>query len=60
MAISDHEMIKEKEEYKEEEEEESGIFPYDSDDSEDDPTYDILEETRLGLSKLAMKKSKSR
>ncbi|XP_058106988.1 zinc finger CCCH domain-containing protein 62-like [Magnolia sinica] len=33
---------------------------YDSDDSEDDPSYDVLEETRSGRSKLSEKKPKSR
>ncbi|XP_077234648.1 uncharacterized protein LOC143876842 [Tasmannia lanceolata] len=39
---------------------ESGIDECYSDDSEEDPTYDILEETRSGLSNLSIKKSKSR
>lgn len=33
---------------------------YDSDDSQEDPTFDLLEETRSSLSKLTIKKDKSR
>ncbi|MCD7457831.1 hypothetical protein HAX54_036387 [Datura stramonium] len=33
---------------------------YDSDDSQEDPTFDILEETRSTLSKLSIEKDKSR
>lgn len=37
-----------------------GLVSEDSDESQDDPTYDILEETRSGFSNLSMeKKSKS-
>ncbi|KAK6787381.1 hypothetical protein RDI58_015906 [Solanum bulbocastanum] len=32
---------------------------YDSDDSQDDPTFDLLEETQSSLSKLSIKKQKS-
>ncbi|XXG81580.1 hypothetical protein AAC387_Pa09g2177 [Persea americana] len=59
MAISDHEMIEEEEEDYQEDDE-SGTELNVTDDSEEDPTYDFLEETRLGLSKLSVKKSKSR
>ncbi|OVA08310.1 zinc finger protein [Macleaya cordata] len=41
------------------EDEESGNEGFE-DDSEEDPTFDILEETRSGFSKLSLKKSKSR
>ncbi|XP_060218168.1 zinc finger CCCH domain-containing protein 62-like [Lycium barbarum] len=33
---------------------------YDSDDSQDDPTFDILEETRFSLSKMSIKKNASK
>lgn len=33
---------------------------YDSDDSQEDPTFDLLEETRSSLSKLSIKKHKSK
>ncbi|KAF8393665.1 hypothetical protein HHK36_021911 [Tetracentron sinense] len=39
---------------------ESDIGGYGSSDSDEDPTYNILEETRSGLSKLSIKKSKCR
>ncbi|URE36102.1 zinc finger CCCH domain-containing protein [Musa troglodytarum] len=49
--------------WEEEEEEEEGELDCDScgtDDSEEDPTFDVVEETRLALSSIALEKSKSR
>ncbi|KAF6174304.1 hypothetical protein GIB67_040797 [Kingdonia uniflora] len=39
---------------------EEHYYTNDDSDDDDDPSYDILEETRSGLSKLSLKKSKSR
>ncbi|XP_026452860.1 zinc finger CCCH domain-containing protein 62-like isoform X2 [Papaver somniferum] len=57
LSVSDDE-----ENYGEEEEGESSGSEEISanDDSEEDPTFDVLEETRLSLSRLSLKKTKSR
>ncbi|PIA27568.1 hypothetical protein AQUCO_07600023v1 [Aquilegia coerulea] len=60
MAKSESEVCNEHVEKEFTEDEDSSTECCVTDDSEDDPTYDILEKTRSSLSKMSLKKSKSR